>query len=119
MSDTLDIQVLAAAAIKPDDFEPLVRKLADSLYEKLLDDVQDYMIDNVQFNIGSMIDSLTYERDQARKRHAKLYDALRTISEASIPDQPETAPGDELAWAQRHVASLRRIAFTAIEQVSA
>lgn len=47
------------------------------------------------------------QRDEARA-------ALETISESHIPSMPMTAADDELAWAQKHVAHLRRIALKAI-----
>ena len=36
-----------------------------------------------------------------------LREGLAFIRDAHIPDQPAAAAGDELAWAQRHVAKLR------------
>lgn len=47
------------------------------------------------------------QRDEARA-------ALETISESHIPSMPMTAADDELVWAQRHVAHLRRIALSAL-----
>ena len=47
-------------------------------------------------------------------REAALVEALREISESHIPSMPMTAADDELAWAQKHVAHLRRIALKAI-----
>lgn len=79
MSALLDIQALTAAAIKPDDFEPLVRKLADDLYGKLLADVQDYMVENTHFNIGSTITQLKFENSQMRWKHVHMLDALTLI----------------------------------------
>lgn len=48
------------------------------------------------------------------KTVAELRNALSIIAEASIPDQPATDPGDQLSWAQQHVAKLRRIAQEAL-----
>ena len=40
--------------------------------------------------------------------------ALNEIAASGIPDQPASAAGDDLAWAQQHVARLRRIALNAM-----
>jgi len=40
--------------------------------------------------------------------------ALRQIADMHIPDQPAAIDESELAWAQRHVGTLRRIALDAI-----
>lgn len=51
-------------------------------------------------------------------RPSPVYDgyrrALEEIAGSSIPDQPASASGDELSWAQRHVARLRGIAAKAL-----
>jgi len=49
---------------------------------------------------------------------AELLAALRKIDEAHIPDCPAHFAGDELEWAQRHVARLRGIARAAIAKAT-
>ncbi len=44
----------------------------------------------------------------------RLREALERIRDAHIPDQPAASGDDELEWAQRHVARLRRIALDAL-----
>ena len=44
----------------------------------------------------------------------RLRAALETIEAAHVPDQPMTSPVDEVAWVQRHVGTLRRIAREAL-----
>ena len=72
MSAQPNVKASAAAAIVPAEFEPIIRNLSESLYDKLLGDVQDYMIGNVQFNIGSTISSLEHELKLLGKSHAAL-----------------------------------------------
>jgi hypothetical protein len=58
-------------------------------------------------------------RDAARAEAARLREALEDIEWRHIPDQPAAINCDELTWAQRHVAALRRIARAALGQESA
>lgn len=48
----------------------------------------------------------------------RLKAALEIISQMHIPDQPAGSAGDELEWAQRHVANMRRVALQALTQES-
>lgn len=50
---------------------------------------------------------------EARAEIARLTEALELIYDMGIPDQPASYSGEELSWAQRHVADMRRIAFRA------
>mgnify|MGYP003382873307 CR=1 FL=1 len=49
--------------------------------------------------------------------HQRALEALETIASLHIPDMPAHFGGDELEWAQRHVASLRRIATEALTRI--
>lgn len=40
--------------------------------------------------------------------------ALETIRDASLPDQPASAAGDDRAWAMQHIAMLRGLAKGAL-----
>lgn len=48
----------------------------------------------------------------------KMLEALEWIASAHIPDQPSTDGGDELAWAQRWVGTIRAKARAAITQAT-
>lgn len=55
------------------------------------------------------------ESDHLLEKHAldRALQALDEISNSHIPDCPAHYAGDELSWAQRHVATLRRMASAA------
>jgi len=46
-----------------------------------------------------------------------LREGLAFIRDAHIPDQPADAAGDELVWAQRHVAKLRSEARALLSRI--
>ena len=50
-----------------------------------------------------------------KAENERLRGALGEIDRRYIPDQPAGYGGDELAWVQRHVGTLRGIARTALE----
>jgi hypothetical protein len=54
------------------------------------------------------------ERDALKVERDGLRESLELIERLHIPDQPAAHQGSELVWAQRHVASLRRIARAAL-----
>jgi len=58
----------------------------------------------------------TSTEEALRAENARLRAALEVISNRPIPDQPATAPGDELSWAQRQYAQLRSIALSALSR---
>lgn len=70
---------------------------------------------------GAVIESLEAKllaalsrAERAEASAAKMEAALRDIAEYHIPDQPAAYGGDELSWAQRQHAHLRRIARAAL-----
>jgi hypothetical protein len=48
------------------------------------------------------------------RRTAAAEGALEEIAASHVPDQPAESDGNDLAWALRHVATLRRIASRAL-----
>lgn len=74
-----DIAAEAAACLKPDLFEPALRKVTDDLYDRLLTSVQDYLIDNAQWNIREQIEvhkRAAYSTGQKLVAAEKLNEAL-------------------------------------------
>ena len=62
-----------------------------------------------------LIDVMNSLAAEAAAEIERLRGALETIEAAHVPDQPMTSPVDEVAWVQRHVGTLRRIAREALK----
>lgn len=59
-------------------------------------------------------DAVEAGRHALQEQIEALTAVLQEIADAHIPDQPASAAGDELSWAQRHVGKLRGLAMAAI-----
>jgi len=62
-----EVAEAAAACLKPELFESLIRNAADDFYERLLDGVQDYLVSNAGFNIGTRIEAAEAAASRSRK----------------------------------------------------
>lgn len=68
-----------AASLKPEMFEPKIRRAADDLYEQLLDAVQDYLVDNVRWNIREKLDCADRQVRYQYHRVALMEERLRIL----------------------------------------
>jgi hypothetical protein len=91
-----------ADSISPDLFGPLVKRLADDLYERLLDTVQDYLCENAEWNIAERISvaerSAKTARERARAAENAITDLLGVLREAGGFDDVPLVAQIESEW---------------------
>lgn len=82
-----ELGIHCADSISPDLFAPLVKRVADDIYERLLDTVQDYLVENSEWNIAERIEAAErqaahdrQERLAAVNNHEALVEALRKLA---------------------------------------
>jgi hypothetical protein len=96
----VEVGKACVAMLDPKDFEPIIRRASEDLYERVLYSVQDYLRENTEYNIAAEI-------ERARSREIALLTELRAIDDAlglhswPTPDQ--------------RIESIQRLKASAIE----